>query len=326
MIRGRRPDDLSARLDPGSGLPAAYNGATRIRSRRSDLAEMLRRAEPLILMEAHNGLTARLAAEAEFEAVWASGLAISASLGVRDANEASWTQVLDVVEFMCDSVDVPVLVDGDTGHGNFNNVRRLVQKLCQRGAAGVCLEDKMFPKANSFVEGADQRLAPVAEFVGKIAAACDARTSAGFAVVARTEAFIAGRGLEEALQRAHSYADAGADSVLVHSKRNDAGEILSFMAAWDRDVPITIVPTTFPHEALTTFTGIGVSNFIFANQGLRTIISALRLNLARLRATQDLMSIERDIAPVSEVFRLQDLQELQHAEQRYLTEAPHAYR
>src|SRR3979411_378883 len=79
---------------------------------------------PPFLMEAHDGLSAKLVEEAGFPAIWASGLAISAALGVRDNNEASWTQVLDILEFMADATTLPILVDGDTGYGNFNNVRR----------------------------------------------------------------------------------------------------------------------------------------------------------------------------------------------------------
>lgn len=71
-----------------------------------------------------------------FKGIWGSGLSISAQLGVRDSNEASWTQVLDVVEYMSDATDIPILLDADTGYGNFNNARRLVRKLEERGIAG----------------------------------------------------------------------------------------------------------------------------------------------------------------------------------------------
>src|SRR6516162_10957288 len=96
------------------------------------------------LMEAHGGLSAKIVEEAGFPGIWASGLSISASLGLRDSNEASWTQVLEVLEFMAESTALPILVDGDTGYGNFNNVRRLVRKLCERHIAGVCIEDRLF--------------------------------------------------------------------------------------------------------------------------------------------------------------------------------------
>ena len=80
-------------------------------------------------MEAHNGMSAKIVEEAGFKGIWASGLTISAALGVRDNNEASWTQVLEVLEFMSDNTSIPILLDGDTGYGNFNNMRRLVKKL-----------------------------------------------------------------------------------------------------------------------------------------------------------------------------------------------------
>ena len=127
------------------------------------------------LCEAHNGLSARIVEEAGFKGIWGSGLSISAQLGVRDNNEASWTQVLEVLEFMADATTIPILLDGDTGYGNFNNVRRLVRKLEQRGVAAVCIEDKLFPKTNSFIRGTAQPLADMDEFAGKIKAGKDAQ-------------------------------------------------------------------------------------------------------------------------------------------------------
>ena len=153
------------------------------------------------LMEAHDGLSAKIVEEAGFRGIWASGLTVSAALGLRDSNEASWTQVVDVLEYMADATTLPILVDGDTGHGNFNNVRRFVRKLCERGLAGVCLEDKLFPKTNSFI-GDGQPLADVDEFCGRIKAGKDSQTDDDFSIVARVEALIAGQGMDEALRRA----------------------------------------------------------------------------------------------------------------------------
>src|SRR5687768_9288073 len=112
--------------------------------------QLLHAPELAFACEAHNALSGRIVEEAGFQAIWASGLSISAALGVRDSNEASWTQVLEVLEFMADATTIPILVDGDTGYGNFNNMRRAVQKLIQRGIGGICIEDKLFPKTNSF--------------------------------------------------------------------------------------------------------------------------------------------------------------------------------
>ena len=95
----------------------------------TQLRSMVNSPEMAFLMEAHNGLSAKIVEEAGFKGIWGSGLSISAALGVRDNNEASWTQVLDVLEFMSDATTIPILLDGDTGYGNFNNMRRLVKKL-----------------------------------------------------------------------------------------------------------------------------------------------------------------------------------------------------
>jgi len=292
--------------------------AQRAPSRARRLRDLLLSDQVAVLMEAHNGLSAKLAAEAGFKALWGSGLSVSAALGVRDNNEASWTQVLEVLEFMADATDLPILLDGDTGYGNFNNVRRLVKKLEQRNIAGVCLEDKLFPKTNSFIDGERQALAEIDEFCGKLRAAKDTQLDGDFVVVARTEAFIAGWGLEESLLRATAYAEAGADAILVHSKRKDSNEIMAFMKQWDNRVPIVIVPTKYPTERIEQFVQARVTNFIFANHSLRTVVTALQRNLRILHDTLDLMSIENDIAPVSEVFRLQNVQELKSSEALYL--------
>ena len=133
--------------------------ATATRARR--LREILESPELEFLCEAHNGLSAKIVEEAGFKGIWASGFAMSAALGVRDNNETSWTQVLEAVEFMAEATSIPVLLDGDTGYGNFNNVRRLTRKLVARGIGGVCLEDKLFPKTNSFLRDDRQPLADV---------------------------------------------------------------------------------------------------------------------------------------------------------------------
>ena len=181
------------------------------------LRNLLNKTSLEFLLEAHNGISAKIAEEAGFEGIWASGLALSAQYGVRDNNEASWTQIVDMVEFMADATTIPILLDGDTGYGNFNNMRRLVKKLEQRGIAGVCIEDKLFPKTNSFIKGEKQALADVAEFSGKIAAGKDSQLDEDFCIIARVEAFIAGWDMKEALYRAESYRKAGADGILIHS-------------------------------------------------------------------------------------------------------------
>jgi len=280
------------------------------------LRALLESDETVFLMEAHNGLSARIAEEAGFRALWASGLSMSASLGVRDRNEASWTQIMEIVEYMVDSVSVPILMDGDTGFGDFNNVRRLVRKLCQRGVAGVCLEDKVFPKTNSFL-GHDQPLAPVQEFCGKIKAAKDSQSDDGFCVVARIEALVSGRSMDEALWRGEAYHAAGADAILIHSKKSSASEVLEFTSRWGGRSPVIIVPTMYYTTPTDRFRKGGVSAVIWANQSLRAAVSAMQSIVGRIRENQSVLEVNGDIVPVEEVFRLTNVDELELAEKIY---------
>jgi len=280
--------------------------------------QMLQSDQLEFILEAHNGLSAKIVEEAGFKGIWGSGLAISAALGVRDNNEASWTQVLDVMEFMSDATSLPILLDADTGYGNFNNVRRLVKKLEQRNVAAMCIEDKLFPKTNSFINGEAQELAKIDEFSGKIKAAKDTQEDPDFCVVARIEAFIAGWGLDEALKRAEAYHKAGADALLVHSKKSTAEDILSFMEEWQDTCPVVIVPTMYYNTPVEDFEKCGVSLVIWANHLLRSSIMAMRQTAEQIFEERSLVSVEKEIVSVKEIFQLQNADELKNAEKIYL--------
>jgi phosphoenolpyruvate phosphomutase len=270
------------------------------------------------LMEAHNGLSARIVEEAGFRGIWASGLSISAALGVRDNNEASWTQVLEVVEFMSDATNIPILLDADTGYGNFNNMRRLVRKLEQRGVAAVCIEDKLFPKTNSFINSERQPLADLEEFTGKIKAVKEAQSDPDFCLVARLEGFIAGWGMDEVMRRAEACQAAGADALLVHSRKATPDQVLAFAEAWKGRSPLVIVPTTYYSTPVEVFEKAGISIVIWANQNVRTAIASMQATTRRIFEERSVQSVEDTIAPVKEVFRLQNAEELMEAEERYL--------
>ncbi|MFO0706110.1 MAG: phosphoenolpyruvate mutase [Nitrospira sp.] len=270
------------------------------------------------ICEAHNGLSAKIVQEAGFKGIWASGLSISAQFGVRDNNEASWTQVLENLEFMSDAVTVPILLDGDTGYGNFNNMQRLVRKLEQRKIAAVCIEDKLFPKTNSFIKGGAQPMADMHEFCGKIKAGKDAQTDPDFSIIARVEAFICGWGLAEALRRAEAYHQAGADGILIHSALSVPDEILAFKQEWKNRCPVVIVPTKYYATPTDVFRQHGFSIVIWANHMLRSSVTAMQKTAKTLKEQEHLLSIEDKVAPVAEIFRLQNAAELQDAEDRYL--------
>ncbi len=298
-------------------LDTASINTHRTNSRFAALRENICSPQPFFLMEAHSGLSAKIVEEAGFRGLWASGLTISASLGLRDSNEASWTQVLDVLEFMVDSTRLPILVDGDTGYGNFNNVRRLVRKLGQRQIAGVCIEDKLFPKTNSFI-GERQPLADIDEFCGRIKAGKDSQTDDDFVLVARVEALISGHGMEEALRRAEAYRAAGADAILIHSKLSSATEILDFAKHWEQRCPLVIVPTMYHSTPTEVLLQAGLSNIIWANHNLRASITAMRETSRQIFETQSLGETESRVATVKDVFRLVGNAELEAAEKRYL--------
>lgn len=282
------------------------------------LKRLIQRPELAFLMEAHNGLSAKVAEEAGFEGIWGSGLSISAALGVRDHNEASWTQVLEVVEFMADATTVPILLDGDTGYGDFNTMQRLIRKLESRGVAGVCIEDKIFPKTNSFIRGAGQPLAPIDEFAGKIKAGKDAQSDDDFVIVARVEAFIAGWGFEEAMRRAEAYRLAGADAILMHSALRSPSEILAFLKAWDNRLPVVIVPTKYYQTPTDVFREHKVSTVIWANHLMRSSLKAMQATAKTIFEEQTLINVEEKVAPLADVFRIQGEHALEEAEKRYL--------
>ena len=285
---------------------------------------LLTSGELEFICEAHNGLSAKIVEEAGFKGIWGSGLTISAQYGVRDNNETSWTQVLETLEFMADATSVPIMLDGDTGYGSFNNFRRLIRKLEQRGVAAVCIEDKIFPKTNSFISGDTQPLADIHEFCGKIRAGKDAQQDDDFCIVARIEAFIAGWGLGEALRRAEAYHGAGADAILIHSALAVPDEVLAFKKEWGERCPVVIVPTKYHATATEVFQDSGFSLVIWANHLLRASITAMQHTARQIYAEQNLKSIEDAVASVDEVFRLQGAQELKEAEKRYLPSAEKA--
>ncbi len=285
--------------------------------RCSKLRKLLEGAPLSFLMEAHDGVSARIVEHAGFGGIWASGLSISTVLGLRDCSEASWTEVLRTVGYMSDATGVPILLDGDGGYGNFNAVRLLVRKLAQIGIAGVCIEDTLFPKTNSFV-GEKHPLLDIGEFCGKIRAAKDSQSEDQFCVVARVEALVSGRGMSEALERAHRYREAGADAIMIHSKKSEPDEILEFCAQWKRHAPLVIVPTKYYKAPTDAFHQAGVSTVVWANHNLRAAVQAMRYISNSIYVHKSVAQVENSIESLDSLFSLMDYDELARAEVRYL--------
>ncbi len=281
------------------------------------LRKLFSQAGVIRIVGAHDGLTAKLVEQNGFDGVWASGFEISAAHAVPDANILTMTQYLEAASMMNDAVSIPVVADCDTGYGNSNNVMHLVKKYEAAGIAGVTIEDKKFPKVNSYIPGR-QELAPMVEFVGKIQAAKNAQQSQDFMVIARIEALIAGWGEEEALRRAHAYTEAGADAILIHSKANTPDEIMSFAKAWDFSAPLVIVPTTYPMLTLGEMKELGIKMAIYANQGLRAEVKSINEVLSEIKRSGRLDTINGQIVPMSTIFELQGMTQMKENEKTYL--------
>ena len=232
---------------------------------------------------AHDGLGAKLIGECGFEAVWASGLEISASYGVPDANILTMTQFLSKAYEMNQATTLPIIADCDTGFGNVNNAIYMIEQYEANGISGICIEDKKFPKVNSFIEGR-QDLADISEFSGKIRAVTDAKKDKNIVLIARVEALIAGWGMEEALKRSYAYQDAGADAILIHSKKKEPTEIIDFVKIFRKKskIPIVVVPTTYPNFSEQEIKKLGINHVIYANHLIRARVNSQRIILNTL--------------------------------------------
>lgn len=282
------------------------------------LRARLRQPGPVLAAGAHSPLSAVLAEEAGFDAIWASGFEISAAHAVPDANILTMAEQLHAAKIMARRVGIPVIADCDNGFGNAINVIRTVQDYEADGIAGICIEDNVFPKRCSFYAGVKRELADVEEHAGKVRACIDARRSQDFVVIARTEAYIAGWGLEEAKKRAHAYADAGADMVLVHSKSPEFAELAAFAREWDRPVPLVAVPTIYNKVSAEELEAVGFKLVIFANHGLRASLRAMRETYKHLIEARRPVAVEDRICRLEEVYEVIGVPKMKSDEKAYL--------
>ena len=273
------------------------------------LKEKLAATDLVTLMSAHNPLSARLAEEAGFDGIWASGFELSAAYGVPDASLLSLTQHLDMTRAIIEQTTIPMVADIDTGYGNAINVLHVVSAYAQAGAAAVVMEDKMFPKDTSLLAGGRQELVRIDEFQGKIEAAREAGKSHDLVVIARTEA----------LKRGAAYAEAGADLLLVHSKKKTPDEIVAFCEAWQGSIPLTIVPTAYPDLTEAKARVLKkIKIMIYANHAIRAAVGAMRETFAQIRRDGGIHQVDKQIASVEDIFELQRVPAMKAAEKRFL--------
>jgi len=283
------------------------------------LRKLMRRPGIIKTVGAHDALSAKLIEEAGFDAIWASGFGISASLKcIPDGSFLTMTEQLEVTKNIVEAVSIPVIADCDTGFGNALNVMRTVQEYEKAGIAGICIEDNVFPKRCSFYAGVRRELVSIDEHAGKVRAAKSAQAAPDFVVIARTEALIAGWGQDEALKRAKAYADAGADAVLIHSKSPTFDELRAVSQKWSGRVPLVVVPTIFGSVTADELERHGFKIVIFANQVIRTSIRATRDTLDVLKREGRAEAVADRMVSLQEVYDLVGVTKLEEDERKFL--------
>jgi phosphoenolpyruvate phosphomutase len=277
------------------------------------------------LVEARDAPSAALAERCGFKGLWASRLSISSSLEYRDANEACWIELANTVNRLAEATGIPILVGADSGLDNFNNARLVARQLYQRGAGGICLEDHGAANINCSVD--DQPpLADIEEFCGRLKAIKDTVPAANFVLVAGIEASIAGHGQQEALARAHAYADAGADTILIQSRRYEADGIFAFTRSWQNRLPVVTVPTRHHRTPTARFREAGISTVIWANHHMGAAIAALHEACTRNIRDEGIPDMAPQAATLEQLFDRTVYDELAAIEGRCPAAAPIASR
>jgi len=247
------------------------------------LRDRIAQDEILVAPGVYDGLSAALATQAGFEALYLSGAAVAYTrLGRPDIGLSTSSEMADTMALVADRTDLPVIIDADTGFGNALNARRTMQMYERAGAAALQMEDQTFPKRCGHL--ADKSLIPKADMVGKIAAMADARRHDTL-IIARTDA-IAVEGFDEAMARAGAYVEAGADVLFVEAPR-DGEELRSIAQRFGERVPLLanmVEGGATPIRDADELESMGFDIVIFPGGIVRALAHAARDYYASLRA------------------------------------------
>ena len=279
------------------------------------LKELLARRAAVTVPGAANALFARMIEDLGFEAVYVTGAGIANMLlGAPDVGLTTMTEVRDTVAAIAEAVAIPIIVDADTGYGNAVNVVRTVRALERAGAAGIQIEDQVFPKKCGHFAGKD--VIATQEMVQKIRAAVDARHDQSLQIIARTDAY-AVEGLERALERAHAYVAAGADATFV-----EAPTTLSELARIPQELNVPQVANIVfggktPDPGREKLAELGFSAVLYANAALQAALKASYDVLAVLKREGSLQSVADRLAGFEERQRVVAKGEWDAREVRY---------
>ncbi len=285
-------------------------------SKKEKFQQLLQRPETFILPGAFDAMTARLVEESGFEAIYVTGAGISnAQLGWADVGLTTLSEIAQVVSWMADVTNVPLIVDADTGFGNAVNMQRTVKLLERAGAAAIQIEDQVMPKKCGHFNG--KEVISTEEMVGKIKAALDARQDEQFAIIARTDA-LAVYGFDEAIRRANAYKEAGAHAIFVEAPKEL--EQIAQIPKLVTDIPLILnlveggkTPLVTKEEAQR----MGYKIVLCANTVLRGAIKGVKDALAVLKRDESQVNIDPYICSWEERQQLFKLHEIKKLEEKY---------
>ena len=272
-----------------------------------------------LICGASNAMIAKLAENAGFDAVWLSSFEMHAWNRFPDASILNVADYADAISKIADRIQVPILVDADEGGPSAINTIRMAREYSKAGAWGMCIEDNPSPKRCSFY-GMKKELEKTNTTVGKIKAALEKNNKPGFAVVARTEALIQGRGIPVALERARAYTDAGCDGFLIHNKNKTPDEVQRFCDAYldaGLTTPLVIVPTTYNQITKKQMSECGISVAIYANYSVRATVKILEAMFASIVKNQTLSAGNDFVVPMTKIFDLIAVEEMKENQQKY---------
>ena len=279
-----------------------------------NLVNLLEKKEIVKVCGAYDAMSAKLVELNGFDAIWAGSFAISAIHNVPDASILTMTEFFNAASNMAQTCQIPVIADCDTGYGDANNVRHMVKKYENAGIAGICMEDKTFPKSNSLLKDGDNQLLSEKDFVAKILAANEAKQNKSFTIIARIEALISGMGMKEALKRAYAYEKAGADLILIHSKKISPEEIFEFSESWKGNVPLVAIPTTYYSVKVDELINHKIKMVIYANQTLRAVHLSLSRLLQKMSDANSMDEVQDQMSSMEDIFQLQETYDLKSQE------------
>ena len=289
-------------------------------STTKNLAELLNSKPIVKVCGAFDAMSAKLVEFYGFDAVWAGSFAISATHAVPDASILTMTEFFDVASKMAETCKIPVIADCDTGYGGPSNVSHMVKKYENAGIASICIEDKTFPKQNSLLENGQNDLISEKEFVAKIIAAKESKRDKNFMIIARVEALISGAGMNEAIKRATAYEKAGADAILIHSKKKTPEEVFEFAELWKGNLPIIVIPTTYDSVSLDELISHKIKIVIHANQTLRAAHASMSRMLKQMINSNSLREVKEEISSMEDIFQLQEMYDIKEKEKEIKNE------